>query len=216
MSSETLSLSSREIDSLRLDESNLKIHTEVQIEQLMASIREFGFNDPVGVDERDFVLEGHGRIEAARRLGMLSVPVIVVTGLSDIEKRAYAIAHNQTGMNTGMDREAVRNEFTDLGMSESDYLGAGYSADDVLFLSDTFDQRPAQSAEGGADHNGHSAVNTHATLDRVHRSVLTFDNDRQFNQFQTFVMMLRAHYPEGRSIADRLVSFVGDYEGEID
>lgn len=204
-----LAVETRAIDDLRPDANNLKTHPNSQIDSLVASIRRFGFNDPIGIDEDNNIIEGHGRYEAAKRLGMDSVPVIVLSGLSERERRAYAIAHNQTTMNTGMDREAVQSEFADLGVGPGDYLSIGYTEDDVLFLSEQFDFDEQGAAR--TDHNGHEVSNPNAFLPTVHRSTIHFDNEAQADRFQTFIMALRERYPDGVTMADRLTSFMDEY-----
>ena len=84
--------------------NNAKIHTGEQIEQIKASIREFGFNDPIGVwtnaEGKSEVVEGHGRLTAALELGMETVPVIHLDSLTDEQRRAYTHVHNQVTLNT--------------------------------------------------------------------------------------------------------------------
>jgi hypothetical protein len=212
MSSDTLEVTTRKVADLIRDEENLKVHPVLQIDQLVASIERFGFNDPVGIDEQNNVLEGHGRLLAADKIGLDEVPVVVISGLTEAEKRGYRIAHNQTTMNTGMNRDAVRNEFQALNLSSDDYMSVGYAQDDVLFLSDMFDG----DANSDMDHNGHERDNVSSFLPPVVRTSITFDNDAQFDKFQDFQMALRSRYPEGATIADRLMLFVDEYEGQLD
>ncbi len=209
MSSEALELGTRKVSDLKPNPNNLKLHPLSQIEQLVASFEKFGFNDPIGIDEDDNILEGHGRYEAALSAKLNEVPVVIVSGLNAEEKVAYAITHNQTTLNTGMDREAVRNEFQSLDVKEEDYMSVGYSADDVLFLSDVFDP----SSDDEADHNGH-ATGRPSFLPPVVRTAIQFDNEAQFEQFQEFQMSLRRQYAEGATIADRLLLFVDEYGGQ--
>ena len=73
-------------------EKNSRTHTQEQIEQIASSIQEFGFTNPVLIDENNSVLAGHGRVKAAELLELNDVPTLKVTGLSDKQKRAYVIA----------------------------------------------------------------------------------------------------------------------------
>ena len=83
---------------------NSKIHTKEQIRHIANSIKEFGFNDPLGIAGADnIVLEGNGRIEAARLLGLSELPCVRLDHLSEGERRAYVIAHNATNLETGFD-----------------------------------------------------------------------------------------------------------------
>lgn len=96
---------------------NAKIHTGEQIDQICSSIEEFGFNDPVGVwdgPEGLQIVEGHGRVMAAGKLGLATVPVVRLNHLSDEQRRAYALAHNKLTMNTGWDEELLSLDLEEL------------------------------------------------------------------------------------------------------
>ena len=119
----------RAIDALKPYENNARTHSPEQIEQIAASIREWGWTQPVLVDEDDGVIAGHGRLEAARILGVPEVPVIVASDWSEAQKRAYVLADNQLAMNAGWDESLLRVEIDGLGDMgfETDLLG--FSAD---------------------------------------------------------------------------------------
>ena len=106
-------------------ENNAKRHDEKQIEQIAESIQLFGFNDPVGVDENWMILEGHGRVLAAQKLKLLYIPVFRIEGLTDEQKRAYMLVHNQLTNNTGFDISMLESELediTDIDMSRFSFL----------------------------------------------------------------------------------------------
>lgn len=93
-----------EIEKLKHFENNSKIHTKEQINHIANSISEFGFNDPIGIaGKENIVLEGNGRIEAAKKLGIQKLPCIRLDHLSQNERNAYVIAHNSTNLETGFD-----------------------------------------------------------------------------------------------------------------
>lgn len=89
---------------------NAKKHPQSQIEQIKASIQQFGNNDPIAIDEDGVVLEGHGRFKALQQLGYKTVEVIRLDGLTEDQKRAYILIHNQLTMNTGFDPDKLREE----------------------------------------------------------------------------------------------------------
>jgi hypothetical protein len=109
--------------------NNAKIHTNEQIDQIAASIEEFGFNDPVAVwgsPEGTEIVEGHGRVIAAKKLGLEELPVVRLDHLSDEQRRAYTHVHNQLTMNTGwdldkleIDLEGLDFDFGDFGFEEA-------------------------------------------------------------------------------------------------
>ncbi len=111
--------------------SNSKIHTREQIEHIANSIREFGFNDPLGIaGKNNVVLEGNGRVEAAKMLGIKKLPCVRLDHLTTEEQQAYVIAHNSTNLETGFDDGILYKElkklqnfdFTDFGIDIDKYL----------------------------------------------------------------------------------------------
>lgn len=91
------------VEDIKEYENNAKIHTNEQIQQIVDSINEFGFNDPIAVDENNVIIEGHGRYLAVKKLGLKTIPAIKLEHFTDLEKKAYIIAHNKINLNTGFD-----------------------------------------------------------------------------------------------------------------
>lgn len=89
---------------------NARTHSEEQVAQIAGSIRTFGFNNPVLVDRQGGIIAGHGRVLAARKLGLAEIPIIVLGHLSDNEKRAFMIADNKLALNAGWDEDLLRLE----------------------------------------------------------------------------------------------------------
>lgn len=99
--------------------NNAKIHTKEQIQQIVDSIKEFGYNDPIAVDENNIIIEGHGRWQALKNLSAThpefnTIDVIRLNHLTDEQKRAYILAHNQLTMNTGFDKDLLETELSDI------------------------------------------------------------------------------------------------------
>jgi ParB-like chromosome segregation protein Spo0J len=93
---------------------NARTHSDAQVAQIAASIREWGWTMPVLVDESGLLIAGHARVLAARNLGIRDVPVVIATGWSDAQKRAYVLADNKLALNAGWDLELLKVELTDL------------------------------------------------------------------------------------------------------
>jgi DNA modification methylase len=105
---------------------NARTHSEAQVAQIASSIREFGFNNPVLVDGANGIIAGHGRVMAARKLGLAQVPVIELAHLSETQKRAYILADNRLAELAGWDRELLSLELTDLGDLGVDLVELGF------------------------------------------------------------------------------------------
>lgn len=97
-------------DELQEYENNSRTHNESQVRQIAASIKEFGFTNPILIDEENQIIAGHGRLYAAKLMQLSSVPTIVLTGLSETQKRAYVIADNKLALNAGWDDELLSIE----------------------------------------------------------------------------------------------------------
>ena len=109
------------LDSLKEYKMNCKLHPKEQIEQIKRSIEEFGFNDPIAVWKDNEIIEGHGRLLACQELGMEEVPIIRLDHLTDEERRAYMLVHNQSTMNSGFDDELLNVELEDIDIDMAQY-----------------------------------------------------------------------------------------------
>lgn len=117
---DTLKIEYIAISELSEYSGNAKLHPKKQVEQIAESIKEFGFNDPIAIDENGTIIEGHGRVLAAQMLGMDSLPVIRLDGLTDEQKRAYTLVHNQLTMNSGFDIEQLQIELDSITSIDMD------------------------------------------------------------------------------------------------
>ena len=93
---------------------NSRTHSDSQITKIASSIKEFGFLNPVIIDKDNGIIAGHGRVMAAKKLGMKQVPVLLVEHLTEAQKRAYIIADNRLALDAGWDEEMLRVEFAEL------------------------------------------------------------------------------------------------------
>lgn len=127
--------------------NNAKIHSALQVEQIANSIQEFGFNDPIAVWENEKgepeIVEGHGRVLAAKKLGLDKLPVIYLNHLSDGARRAYTHIHNQTTLNSGFDFAILE---TDLDALKYDWENFGFEALKDYDISAYFDEDEQDSS----------------------------------------------------------------------
>ena len=113
---------------------NARTHSAEQVAQIAASIAEFGFVNPVLVDTNDGIIAGHGRLLAARKLGLAEVPVVVLDHLSETQRRAYVIADNKLAMNAGWDEAVLAQELRDLEGEGLNLALVGFSDADLEAL----------------------------------------------------------------------------------
>ena len=102
------------INRIKANPKNARTHSKRQIRKIAASMREFGFAAPVLIDEQDVLIAGHGRLEAAKSLGMAAIPAIIIKGLSDAKKRALMLADNRIAQDAGWDFERLAEELAQL------------------------------------------------------------------------------------------------------
>ena len=121
----------RPIGSLIPYARNSRTHSDAQIQQLAASMREWGWTNPVLVDEAGGIIAGHGRVLAAQRLQISEVPVIVASGWTDAQKRAYVIADNKLALNAGWDADVLADELASLRDGGFDLDLVGFDADEL-------------------------------------------------------------------------------------
>ena len=114
--------------------NNSRTHTPEQVSQIASSIREFGFTNPVLIDGENSIIAGHGRVEAANKLGLEQVPCIRLEHLSDAQKKAYVIADNKLALNAGWDLELLKLGMFELAEMEFDVGLTGFSADELAEL----------------------------------------------------------------------------------
>jgi DNA modification methylase len=117
---------------------NSRTHSDEQIAQVAASIKEFGWTNPILIDEKHTIIAGHGRLMAAQRLGFDEVPTIMLPNLTDAQKRAYVIADNKLALNAGWDEEMLAVEIEEL-------LDQGYDLDLTGFGADEIDSLLAEA-----------------------------------------------------------------------
>jgi ParB-like nuclease domain len=115
-----LAVTYRAVGDLIPDPRNARTHPKRQIEQLKASIGAFGFTNPILADPEGRIIAGHGRLQAARALGFTEVPTIILSGLSETQKRVLRIADNKIALNAGWDLEILQLELSELASLDVD------------------------------------------------------------------------------------------------
>jgi ParB-like chromosome segregation protein Spo0J len=129
--------------------NNSRTHSDTQVAQIAASIKEFGWTNPILVDGTNGIIAGHGRLLAARKLGYKEVPTIELAGLSENQKKAYIIADNKLALNAGWDDDLLKIELQEL-LSEGFAMDIlGFDSEEINKLLDEPDFQPATEEEQG-------------------------------------------------------------------
>ena len=133
------------IDTLIPYAKNARVHDEAQIAQIAGSIKEFGFNNPVLIDKDNGIIAGHGRVMAARKLGLTEVPTILLDHLNETQRKAYILADNRIAINSTWDNEMLSLELMDI-KDDVSLAMLGFNVDELNALLN-----PTELTEGLTD-----------------------------------------------------------------
>ena len=136
-----------EIDRLIPYSNNARTHSDEQVAQIAASIKEFGFTNPVLVDGDNGIIAGHGRVQAARKLQLKSVPTIDLSYLTKLQQRAYVIADNKLALNAQWDYKLLNFELSELESNNFDLSLTGFDISEIPHLFDNVELNPTSSAK---------------------------------------------------------------------
>jgi hypothetical protein len=144
-----LAIEYRNIDTLIPYINNARTHSDEQVAQIAASIKEFGWTNPVLVDGDNGIIAGHGRVLAARKLEATQIPVIELQGLSEAQRRAYVLADNRLAENATWDERTIRAEFETLKIANFDMSLMGFEDWEVNLFSDLLleEHEPAEAPD---------------------------------------------------------------------
>lgn len=134
----------RDIETLIPYARNSRTHSDEQITQIAASIKEWGFTNPILVDTDNEIIAGHGRLLAAKKLNLKEVPCILAENWTDAQKKAYVIADNKLALNADWDSQMLALELTELNDEKFDLNLIGFSVDELsdIFETDSFKEIP--------------------------------------------------------------------------
>lgn len=158
MTTEEISINYVPTDSLIPYARNSRTHDDAQVAQIAASIREFGWTNPILIDGDNGVVAGHGRLLAARKLGLAEVPVIELSGLTETQRRAYVIADNKLALNAGWDDELLRVELEDLHDEAFDMALLGFNAEELEKAMGLQSELDGKAPDAGIDYEERFSV----------------------------------------------------------
>lgn len=132
-----LEIQYKSIDDLKPYDKNSRTHSIDQINQIVTSIKRFGWTNPILLDNDNGIIAGHGRLEAAKVMGLSEVPTIKLSDLTDDQRRAYIIADNKLALNAGWDDEILKMELQDI--PDAELSAIGFSPDELNLLFNGWD-----------------------------------------------------------------------------
>lgn len=145
-------IENRKVANLKPYEGNARRHTDEHVQQIVSSIKEWGWTIPILIDEDDRIIAGHGRLDAAKVLGYSTVPVIVARDWTEDQKRAYTLADNKLTLNSEWDYDVLKGELEALLDSDLDIDLTGFGAEELDALLQ--DQSGFGDGSGDGEENG--------------------------------------------------------------
>lgn len=137
----------RKVEDLFPYARNARTHSDEQVSRIAASIREFGWTQPILIGDDDTVIAGHGRLAAAKKLGMTEVPTIRLSGLTKEQLRAYVLVDNRLAEDAGWDKELLGLELSELKDSGFDLDLIGFSSDEIDQMIAGVEERPQEAED---------------------------------------------------------------------
>jgi ParB-like chromosome segregation protein Spo0J len=188
----------RKLADLKPYENNARTHSDAQLTQIAASIKEFGFTQPILLDGENGIIAGHGRWQAAIKMGIHEVPTIDLSHLNEEQKRAYIIADNKLALNADWDESLLALEIGDLQSIGYDIDLLGFSKFELETLGQENDDGEKVDSDQPTEVNFTIQFN------------IVFDHEEQQNDWYSFVKHLKGEFPEAETLGERLQLFIRD------
>ena len=168
----SMQIESVPVSDLKEYEKNSRTHSDDQVAKIAASVEEFGFTNPILIDESNGVIAGHGRLQAAKRINMGEVPCIRLAHLSESQKRAYVIADNKIAESGGWDDEMLKMEIMELAQDDYDLKLTGYDEDGLDSIIAIYEE-VMEAVQKKRDHK----ETGHSQHDTVRQVILIYTSD---------------------------------------
>lgn len=185
-----------QVDALVPYARNSRTHSAEQVAQIAASMTEFGWTNPVLIDAAGTIVAGHGRVMAAKKLGMETIPCIRLGHLTPSQVRAYVIADNKLAMNAGWDEELLASE-----------IQAIMEAGDLSVTLTGFDEAEIADMLAGAADPDAPGESKGLGTPIIHYDLI-FDTEEQQAEWFEFIRALKTKYPDHETIAERISAFL--------
>lgn len=196
-----------EVKKLKPYERNAKKHPKSQIDRIAKSIDEFGFNEPIIIDDKGLIIAGHGRLEAAKKLGLDVVPCVRLSHLSEEEKKAYNLISNKLNMSSGFDIELLNGELEDI--FSIDMQSYGFKAPDITAFSLT-DSEITKERASNILNIGKARYNGVGKYDIPQLDAISPEEIGEVKEWIPFNYVLSDKDPSGKGVH----FFINDYQFE--
>jgi len=201
----------KKVEDLIENPRNTRTHSDAQIDEICNSIKEFGFNNPIQIDDENVVWAGHGRLRAAKRLKLKKVPTILNDKLTPAQRKAFGIADNKIALNAGWDTNNLRLEMEELhsldynlnvtGMDEIE-IAAVLGGSDILGEEEPSEHENEGDGTLSDGDSGVTIKNFNITYQ------LLFSNLEEQEIWFKFLTKLKLEQPEAETISERICSFI--------
>ena len=163
-----------DVDTLIPYVNNAKVHSDEQVTQIAASIKEFGFNNPVLIDDDGGIIAGHGRVMASKKLGLKQVPTVKLSHLTDLQRKAYILADNKLAENATWDDDLLKLEIETLKDDGFNLDLLGWNDDELNTILNGWDSDIPDISESDYDDSSVKLVYKVDSMDEEHaREVIT-------------------------------------------
>lgn len=184
------------VGSLKPYTRNARTHDAAQVTKIAASIAEFGFTNPILVDSASGIIAGHGRLMAAKELGLAEVPVIILDHLTDAQRRAYILADNRLALDAGWDNDVLAAELADLRGNGFDLDLTGFLGDEVKdIIGEGNYYEEDEDEDGDGDEDGkRERVSFQVILDLTKKDFDALDVFKRSNKMTAEQVIMRVVY----------------------
>lgn len=193
-----LSIKYKNTDDLIPYAMNSRTHNEQQVGQIAASIKAFGFTNPVLLDGENGIIAGHGRVLAAQKLALQQVPTIELSHFNENQKRAYVIVDNKLALNAEWDKEFLMSEIKTLESEKFDLSLLGFQPYEISDLSNELNEDDDEDTDSKEEDELNFTIQYN----------IVFDHEEQQDDWYSFIKYLKEKYPDAETVAERLQLFL--------
>lgn len=187
--------------------NNARVHGGQQIDEIVASIKEFGFTSPILIDENNVLIAGHGRIKAGKIVGLVKLPCIRLAGLSENQKKALRIADNQIPMNASWDLDLLMQEVQELDLAEFDLSILAF---DEKMLDSLLSDNELVDLDGGTEEAKNESTRKYLRIDKEKIPITEEESSKLIKALNDYIDKYGTTVGFAKSLIDKLSEKVKD------